>query len=77
MSARETGSWVAFVGGLTLLVVIDFTGLFLACAAACAVGAGYLLASPPRAATADPRDTAGADAAGVGLGRSGAGCGRC
>ena len=75
MSARETGSWVAFVGGLTLLVVIDFTGLFLVCAAACAVGAGYLLASPPRAA--DPRDTAGADAAGIGLGASGAGCGRC
>ncbi|ADB49300.1 major facilitator superfamily MFS_1 [Conexibacter woesei DSM 14684] len=70
MAARETGTWVAFVGGLTLLSAIDFTGLFLACAAACAIGAGLLFASPSRAVggASDASGTAGADAAGFGLG---------
>lgn len=72
MSARETGTWVAFVGGLTLLSAIDFSGLFLACAAACAIGAGFLLASPPRALAAPAAgDGAGADASGLGLGAVG------
>jgi MFS transporter, DHA1 family, multidrug resistance protein len=64
MSAGETGTWVAFVGGLTLYGLAGFDALFLACAAACAIGAGYLRASPPRVRGAD--DDAGADAAGTG-----------
>lgn len=46
MSAQETGSWVAFVGGLTLLGYTDsFRTVFLLCAGACAVGAVLLATS--------------------------------
>lgn len=48
MSARETGSWVAFVVGLTLLSVIDFRGAFLGCAAACLAAAAVLAITPRR-----------------------------
>lgn len=48
LSAEETGSWVAFVAGLTLLGVIGFGGLFWLCAAACLLAAGLLLAAPKR-----------------------------
>lgn len=47
-SHQETGSWVAFVAGMTLINVIDFAGVFLAGAAACALAAGFLLTSPRR-----------------------------
>ncbi|WP_212822126.1 MFS transporter [Polymorphospora rubra] len=70
MSAQETGTWVAFVAGLTLLGFVDFRGLFLACAAACLVGAVALFAMPARRAPAG--EHGGADVAGaVGLGAVG------
>lgn len=47
MSAQETGMWVAFVAGLLLLAQTDlFPPVFLACGAACLVGAVVLFASP-------------------------------
>ncbi|WP_308258411.1 MFS transporter [Saccharothrix obliqua] len=64
LTAEETGAWVAFVAGLTGLSLVGFTGLFWACAAACLVGAGFLLAAPRR--DGDARRTAGAEAAGLG-----------
>ncbi|CAL9443040.1 hypothetical protein SUDANB171_02273 [Streptomyces sp. enrichment culture] len=45
-SAQETGSWVAFVTGFALLVRIDYTGVFLLCAAACGTAAVLLLRAP-------------------------------
>jgi MFS transporter, DHA1 family, multidrug resistance protein len=63
MSAGETGTWIAFVGGLTLYGMAGFTALFLACGAACAIGAAYLLAGPRGPGASDH---AGADAAGLG-----------
>jgi MFS transporter, DHA1 family, multidrug resistance protein len=45
------------VGGLTLLRVVDFRGVFLGCAAACAVAAVSLLVSPSRRAV--PVEAAG------------------
>ncbi len=47
-SHQETGSWVAFIAGMTLINVIDFAGVFQAGAAACVVAAGLLLTSPRR-----------------------------
>ncbi|MCC9739294.1 MFS transporter [Streptomyces sp. MNU89] len=48
LSSQETGAWVAFIAGLTLIGLIDYAGVFLACAAACAAAAVLLLASPSR-----------------------------
>ncbi|MFE7130449.1 MFS transporter [Streptomyces sp. NPDC057638] len=48
LAAQETGSWVAFVGGMTLIGSIDFRGVFLGCAAACAAASVLLLTSPGR-----------------------------
>ena len=42
LSWRETGSWIAFVAGMTLLGSIDYRGVFLAAAAACAAAATAL-----------------------------------
>ena len=39
LSWQETGSWIAFVAGMTLLGSIDYRGVFLAAAAACATAA--------------------------------------
>jgi MFS transporter, DHA1 family, multidrug resistance protein len=46
LSAEETGSWIAFVAGLWLLALVDFRGVFLLAALACAVAAGMLLTAP-------------------------------
>jgi MFS family permease len=62
LSAQETGSWVAFVAGMTFLGAIGFTGLFWACAAACVTAAVFLLLAPRRRERADE----GAAAAGLG-----------
>jgi MFS transporter, DHA1 family, multidrug resistance protein len=53
LSAEETGSWIAFVAGLWLLALVDFRGVFLLAALACAVAAGMLLTAP-RKTTTDP-----------------------
>ncbi|WBB61655.1 MFS transporter [Streptomyces sp. WMMC500] len=45
-AAQETGSWVAFVAGMTLIGQIDYRGVFLGCAAACAAAAVALLTAP-------------------------------
>ncbi|MFE9748407.1 MFS transporter [Saccharothrix saharensis] len=65
LSAQETGSWVAFVVGLTLVGSFGYAGLFWACAAACVAAAGFLLAAPRRS------DRAGGDAGAAGLGAVG------
>ncbi|WP_432493165.1 MFS transporter [Kineococcus auxinigenes] len=49
VSWEETGSWVAFVGGLSLLPALGERGLFAGCAVACAVAAAALLTAPRRA----------------------------
>lgn len=48
LAAQETGSWVAFVGGLAFVGAVGYAGLFWACAAACVTAAGFLLAAPRR-----------------------------
>ncbi|WP_456600601.1 MFS transporter [Blastococcus sp. SYSU DS0616] len=48
LSWQETGVWVAFVAGLSLLPALGYRGLFLGCAAACLVGAGFLYSAPIR-----------------------------
>src|SRR5690606_5571708 len=45
---QETGTWVAFVGGLTFFVSLGFRGLYLAAAGACLVAAVLLLTAPRR-----------------------------
>jgi MFS family permease len=49
MASRENGAWLAFVAGLSLLGLVDFTGVFLGCAAACLAASAVLLAAPRRA----------------------------
>ncbi|WP_051723086.1 MFS transporter [Streptomyces albus] len=75
LSSQETGAWVAFIAGMTLIGLIDYTGVFLACAAACAAAAVLLLVSPrrpghPRAGadgeTAEGEVAEGTAAAGLG-----------
>ncbi|TQM80060.1 putative MFS family arabinose efflux permease [Saccharothrix saharensis] len=65
LSAQETGSWVAFVVGLTLVGSFGYAGLFWACAAACVAAAGFLLAAPRRS------ERVGGGAAAGGLGAVG------
>ncbi|MFD7657870.1 MFS transporter [Actinosynnema sp. NPDC059797] len=48
LSSQETGSWVAFVVGLSLIGQLGFAGLFWACAAACATAAVWLVTAPRR-----------------------------
>ena len=52
MSWQETGAWVAFLAGLSLLPVLGHRAVFLACAAACLLAALALTvaapAQPPR-----------------------------
>ncbi|MFI2214090.1 MFS transporter [Streptomyces sp. NPDC020141] len=60
LASQETGSWVAFVAGMTLIGLIDHRGVFLACAAACAVASVVLLRAPGRKdAAAAPEGRAG------------------
>ncbi|MBB4689983.1 MFS transporter [Paractinoplanes abujensis] len=47
-AAAETGSWIAFVAGLSVLGAAGYRAVFLGCAAACVVAAGVLLAAPAR-----------------------------
>ncbi len=58
LSSEETGSWIAFVGGLTLIGAIDYRGVFLLGALSCAVAAGVLLTGPPRPPRSAPGDGA-------------------
>lgn len=46
VSAEETGAWIAFVVGLSMLGAIGYTGLFLLAALSCAVGAAFLALLP-------------------------------
>jgi MFS transporter, DHA1 family, multidrug resistance protein len=62
LSAEETGSWIAFVAGMTLIAVIDYRGVFLGAGAACVVAGLVLLSSPSRAA----RDLSGEGRLGLG-----------
>ncbi|MFT7840640.1 MFS transporter [Saccharothrix sp. BKS2] len=48
LSAQETGAWVAFVVGLSLVGSLGFGGLFWACSGACAIAAVCLLTAPRR-----------------------------
>ncbi len=65
LSAQETGSWVAFVVGMTALGVIGFAGVFWACAAACVTAAVFLMSAPRR------RERTGEGVAAAGLGAVG------
>ncbi|GAA3926126.1 MFS transporter [Actinoplanes auranticolor] len=53
-AAEETGAWVAFVAGLSVLAATGFRAVFLACAAACVIAAAVLLAAPARAVPPAP-----------------------
>lgn len=68
LSAQETGTWVAFVVGLTLLSFTDFRWVFLGCAAACLLGAAALFVVPRRAV---PGRADGDPDGGIGLGAVG------
>jgi MFS family permease len=60
LSSEETGSWIAFVGGMTLIGAVGYRGVFLLGALSCLVAAGVLLTAPTRPPSADPGDqTAG------------------
>lgn len=48
MTWQETGSWVAFVAGLTLMGSLNFQGVFLAASGACFVAAAMIAAAPRR-----------------------------
>jgi DHA1 family multidrug resistance protein-like MFS transporter len=47
MSWQETGAWVAFLAGLSLLPVLGHRAVFLACAAACLLAALALTVAAP------------------------------
>ncbi|WP_212754521.1 MFS transporter [Nakamurella aerolata] len=49
VSVEGTGTWIAFVAGLSVLQQVDYRGVFAGCAAACAVGAMLLARSGGRA----------------------------
>ncbi|MEO3764330.1 MFS transporter [Streptomyces sp. B5E4] len=72
-AAQETGSWIAFVAGMTLIGQIDYRGVFLGCAAACAAAAVALLTAPRRPHGSEGKD--GADGAGSGHGAGAAAAG--
>lgn len=46
VSAEETGAWIAFVVGLSMLGAVGYTGLFLLAALSCAIGAAFLALMP-------------------------------
>ncbi|GAA1113279.1 hypothetical protein GCM10009582_08490 [Arthrobacter flavus] len=46
MAWQETGSWVAFVTGLTLIGSLDFHGVFLGASLACFIAAALLVSAP-------------------------------
>lgn len=68
LAAQENGSWIAFLVGMTLISTIDYRGVFLACATACAAATVLLLVSPSRAV---PGERAGGGAAAAGIGAIG------
>ncbi|MBL7261614.1 MFS transporter [Paractinoplanes lichenicola] len=53
-AAEETGSWIAFVAGLSVLGAAGYRAVFLGCAAACVVAAALLLTAPARAVPPAP-----------------------
>ncbi|MET8829818.1 MFS transporter [Streptomyces sp. NPDC004610] len=65
-SAQETGTWVAFFAGLTLIGPIGYDGVFWACAAACALAAGALLSAPRQERPGGRRGRDGHDVTGLG-----------
>lgn len=56
MTWQETGSWVAFVAGLTLISSLNFQGVFLAASGACFVAA-VTIAAAPRRPSSPPKRT--------------------
>lgn len=70
MRAEETGTWVAFVAGLSLLAMVEFGGVFLLCAGSCLVGAGFLMAAQRRTTTAPDDSDAGTGVAQRSLART-------
>ncbi|WP_432536691.1 MFS transporter [Kineococcus arenarius] len=56
VSWEETGSWVAFVAGLSLLPALGERSLFAGCAVACAAAAGVLLSAPRRTSSAPDQE---------------------
>lgn len=48
MAAEETGAAIAFVGGLSILGFVGYSGLFLLAALACLIGAIVLIVMPRR-----------------------------
>ncbi|HCM94108.1 MAG TPA: MFS transporter [Glutamicibacter sp.] len=55
MTWQETGSWVAFVAGLTLIGSLNFQGVFLAASGACFVSAVMIATAPRRPAASSKR----------------------
>ncbi|WP_229068856.1 MFS transporter [Actinoplanes sp. DH11] len=53
-SAEETGAWVSFVAGLSLIGMSGYRSVFLACACACLAAAVVLLSAPRRVASPAP-----------------------
>ncbi|MEU4427429.1 MFS transporter [Actinoplanes sp. NPDC024001] len=53
-AAEETGAWVAFVAGLSLLSLFGYRTVFLACAGACLAAAVALASAPRRVVPAAP-----------------------
>ncbi|MEH1128025.1 MFS transporter [Micromonospora sp. CPCC 206061] len=47
-SSQETGSWIAFIAGMSLIGPLGFRAVFLACAAACVLAAALLWIAPRR-----------------------------
>lgn len=60
LRAEETGSWIAFVAGLSLLTALGFSGVFVLCAASCLLAAVLLLRVPRRPRAPVPREGGGA-----------------
>ncbi|MGP4968972.1 MFS transporter [Glutamicibacter ardleyensis] len=55
MTWQETGSWVAFVAGLTLIGSLNFQGVFLAASGACFASAVMIATAPRRPAASSKR----------------------
>ena len=54
IAAEQTGAWIAFLAGLSLLGVAGYRPVFLGCAAACLAAAAALLGAPRRVVPAAP-----------------------
>lgn len=56
MAWQETGSWMAFVAGLTLIGFVDFRGVFLGASLACFIAAAMLMSTPRRPVVRQSRE---------------------